>query len=111
MTLDVQKLFNEELPTKLARHGSQATKIGAKARIHVTGDGGGVWFIDTSASGPSTSKGYRGGAHLGITITAKDFRKLMENPEGNAMRLYAAGKIKVAGNELLALKLARLLAL
>jgi hypothetical protein len=111
MALDVQKLFNEELPAKLAKHGAAASQLAAKARIHVTGDGGGVWFIDASPSGPSATKGNQGGAHVGVTMSVEDFRTLVKNPENNARLLFSVGKIKVAGNRLLALKFTRLLML
>jgi len=109
MPLDVQKFFSQELPAKLASNGGVASQVGAKARVHVTGEGGGVWFIDASPSGPNATKGNRPGAHVGVTMSVEDFRTLVRDPEANAMRLFSAGRIKVAGNRMLAMKFTRLL--
>ncbi len=41
-------------------------------------------------------------------MTAEDFQKLHENPQANGMALFFAGKLKVAGNVMLAQKLGKL---
>jgi hypothetical protein len=109
MSVDVQKMFNVDLPAWIAKHSAEVAKIGVKARIHITGDGGGVWFIDASSSGPSAIKGRRGGANLGIKMSVEDLRNLMDNPEANTKRFFFANKIKVAGNRVLAFELSRVL--
>lgn len=111
MAVDVKKLFNEELPAQLAKNAEDAKTIGAKYQINVTGDGGGEWFIDVSASGPSASAGNPGNADCTITLTSEDFQKLHENPDANGMQLFFAGKLKVQGNQMLAMKLKKLFAL
>ncbi len=111
MAVDIQKLFNVDLPAVLEKNPAEAKEIGAKYQFNVTGDGGGEWFIDVSASGPKSSAGNPGGADCTITITSEDFQKLHENPEANGMQLFFAGKLKVAGNQMLAMKLKKLFAL
>ena len=111
MAVDIQKLFNDELPSMLAKHPDQAKQIGAKFQMNVTGDGGGEWFIDVSDSGPKAEKGNPGGADCTITISAEDFQKLHENPQANGMQLFFAGKLKVSGNQMLAMKLQKLFSL
>lgn len=108
MAVDIQKLFNEELPAQLAKHGDAAKQIGAKFQINVTGDGGGEWFIDASESGPKAVPGNPGGADVTIALTSEDFQKLYENPQANGMQLFFAGKLKVTGNQMLAMKLQKL---
>ncbi len=76
MAVDIQNLFNEELPAALAKNAEGAKQIGAKYQINVTGDGGGEWFIDVSDSGPRTEKGNPGNADCTITLTTEDFQKL-----------------------------------
>jgi putative sterol carrier protein len=44
-------------------------------------------------------------------MTSEDFQKLYENPDANGMQLFFAGKLKVAGNQMLAMKLKKLFAL
>jgi len=109
MAVDIQKLFNEELPAALAKNPDQAKQIGAKYQINITGDGGGEWFIDCVNA--KSEKGNPGGADVTITITAEDFQKLHENPQANGMQLFFAGKLKVSGNQMLAMKLQKLFSL
>lgn len=108
MAVDIQKLFNDDLPSALAKSPDAAKQIGAKYQINITGDGGGSWFIDVSDSGPKCESGDPGGAECTITMTSEDFQKLHENPQANGMQLFFAGKLKVAGNTMLAMKLQQL---
>jgi putative sterol carrier protein len=111
MAVDIQKLFNEELPAAIARNPAAAKQIGAKYQINITGEGGGEWFVDVSDSGPRTEMGNPGGADCTITIATEDFQKLQENPQANGMQLFFAGKLKVTGNPTLAMKLQKLFSL
>ena len=109
MAVDIKKLFNEELPAGIANSPDAAKEIGAKFQINVTGEG--EWFIDASSSGPSAKEGTGEGADVTITIASEDFQKLMENPQANGMQLFFAGKLKVQGNQMLAMKLQKLFSL
>ena len=108
MAVDIQKLFNEELPAQLAKFPDAAKAIGAKFQMTITGEGGGAWFIDASDSGPSAVPGDPGGSDVGMTLAVEDFHKLMENPQANGMQLFFSGKLKVSGNQMLAMKLSKL---
>jgi putative sterol carrier protein len=108
MAVDIQKMFNEELPAAFEKNGDRAKQIGAKYQINVTGDGGGEWFIDASDTGPKVEKGNPGSADCTITLSSEDFQKLLENPQANGMQLFFTGKLKVAGNTMLATKLQKL---
>jgi putative sterol carrier protein len=110
MAVDIQKLFNEELPAQLAAHPDAAKQIGATFQININGDGGGSWFIDVSASGPKSEKGEKP-ADCTLSMTVEDFQKLHENPQANGMQLFFAGKLKVSGNQMLAMKLSKLFSL
>ncbi len=108
MAVDIQNLFNTQIPAALEKNAAAATEIGAKYQFIITGDGGGEWFIDLTASGPKASSGNPGGADCTLTMTTEDFQKLHENPDANGMQLFFAGKLKVAGNQMLAMKLKKL---
>jgi putative sterol carrier protein len=105
MAVDIKKLFNEELPAALAKNADDAKTIGAKFQLNVTGEG--EWSIDVTSTGPSCVSG-NNPADCTITIAAEDFQKLVENPQANGMQLFFAGKLKVAGNQMLAMKLQKL---
>ena len=111
MAVDIQKLFNEEVPAQISKNPDAAKQVGAKFQMNVTGDGGGEWFIDLTASGPSAVAGNPGGADCTITIATEDFQKLHENPQANGMQLFFAGKLKVTGNQMLAMKLQKIFTL
>lgn len=105
MSVETKKLFNEDLPASLAKNADEAKTIGAKFQMNVTGSG--EWFIDVSATGPACVPGVQD-ADCTITIAEEDFQKLLENPQANGMQLFFQGKLKVAGNQMLAMKLNKL---
>lgn len=107
MAVDIQKLFNTDLPAALLANAEKAKAIGAKYQINITGDGGGEWNIDVSDSGPAAKTG-QGPADCTLTMTTEDFQKLHENPQANGMQLFFSGKLKVGGNQMLAMKLQKL---
>lgn len=106
MAVDIQKLFNEEIPSKIAANADAAKQVGATFQMNITGEGGGEWFIDLKDN-PSIKQGSET-ADCTITISADDFQKLHENPQANGMQLFFAGKLKVAGNQMLAMKLSKI---
>src|ERR1700759_4055074 len=108
MAVDIQNLFNVELPQKIKENPDKAKEIGATFQINITGDGGGEWYIDASDKGPKAEAGNPGTAECTITMANEDFQKLAENPQANGMQLFFAGKLKVAGNQMLAMKLQKL---
>ena len=105
MAVDIQNLFNTELPKALAANEAAAKEIGAKYQMNITGEG--EWNIDVSSTGPKCKAG-TDAADCTITIAAEDFQKLVENPQANGMQLFFAGKLKVTGNQMLAMKLQKL---
>ena len=107
MAVDIKKLFNETLPAALAKNAEDAKTIGAKFQMNISGETGGEWNIDVSATGPHCKPG-TGDADGTIAITDEDFQKLVENPQANGMQLFFAGKLKVTGNQMLAMKLQKL---
>ncbi len=111
MAVEIQKLFNEVLPAGLSKNAEEAKTIGAKFQINITGPTGGEWFIDASPSGPSAKQGKGENPDCTITIADEDFQKLVENPQANGMQLFFAGKLKVDGNQMLAMKLSKLFSL
>jgi putative sterol carrier protein len=105
MAVDIKKLFNEELPASLAKNADDVKTIGAKFQMNITPVG--EWFIDASDSGPVCRAGTEE-ADCTLTIAEEDFQKLIENPQANGMALFFAGKLKVGGNQMLAMKLNKL---
>lgn len=108
MAVDIQNLFNDKLPTAIQQNPDPAKAIGAKFQINITGDNGGEWYIDCTDGGPKAEAGNPGGADCTIEMAEEDFQKLVENPQANGMQLFFSGKLKVTGNQMLAMKLQKL---
>ena len=110
MAVDIQKMFNEEVPAKIAPNPDGAKQIGATYQFNITGEGGGEWFINVKDD-PKCVAGNPGNADCSLTLAAEDFQKLMENPQANGTQLFFTGKLKVTGNKMLAMKLQKLFSL
>jgi putative sterol carrier protein len=106
MAVDIAHLFNEHLPGALTRNADDVKTINAKFQLNI--EGAGDWFIDCTESGPACVAGKKDGADVTMDVTAEDFQKLHENPQTNGMQLFFAGKLKVQGNQMLAMKLSKL---
>lgn len=105
MAVDIKKLFNEDLPAALQANAEDARTIGAKYQVNIPGEG--EWNIDVTSTGPACKSG-TDAADCTITVGPEDFQKLLENPQANGMQLFFAGKLKVTGNQMLAMKLQKL---
>jgi putative sterol carrier protein len=105
MAVDIPKLFNEQLPAALAKNADEARAINAKYQMNITGAGS--WHLDLTSAGPKVTQGEQP-ADCTITVAADDFQKLQENPAAG-MQLFFTGKLKIAGNQMLGMKLQKLL--
>lgn len=99
-------LLNEKLPAFLAKKPAVAHAIGRSYGLIVRGVG--AWHLDCKAARceevvvpPKTD--------CTITVGPKTFRRLMEDPVRNAMKLFMAGRIDVEGDVMLTAKLMPLL--
>ena len=108
MTVDVKKLFNEDLKAALEARGADARKIGGKYQMNVTGAG--AWTIDLVSDPPSITEAVATDAGVTIDVAESDFQTLVADP-GAGMKLFFAGKLKVKGNQMLAMNLQKLFAL
>lgn len=105
MAIDVKRLFDVELPERLARNAEDARALGATFQMNLHGLG--EWNIDVSASGPSCRPG-TGPAACTITVfNPDDCQKLIESPTIAGPQLFITKKIKIAGNQMLAMKLGK----
>lgn len=104
--MDVAQLFNETIPNALAEHADDAKSIGAKFQFNITGSG--EWHMDLTPTGPTCKPG-TAKADVTIQIADKDFASLLENPKAKAMSMFFSGKLKVTGNQMLGMKLEKIL--
>lgn len=110
MAVDIKNLFDTQLPEAIAKNPDKAAEIGHVFQMNVSGATGGSWTINATKNngGPSCVAGSIANAECTINIADEDFQKLVENPQANGMQLFFAGKLKVQGNQMLAMKLQKL---
>lgn len=100
-------LFDNILPSSIAKNPAAAQQVGAVYVFKISGDGGGEWTVDLKSATPSVSKGVGAGAECTIEVTNTDFVSMLQNPN-LGMQLFMQGKLRVSGNPMLAMKLQNL---
>lgn len=100
-------LFDEILPPVIAGHPEKAKEVGAKYVFKVSGEGGGEWTVDLSSDKPSITKGVQPNANCTIEVANSDFISMLSNP-ALGMQLFMQGKLRVAGDPMLAMKLQKI---
>lgn len=110
VALDIQWLFDSQLPAQFERHPDRVREIGSTYQIHVTGRDGGEWFLDLDADPPVVRPGVEDAACT-LVLASADLRTLHANPYLNAMTLYVQGKIKAYGDPALYHRFTRLFTL
>ena len=109
MAVDIQDLFNNKLPGALERNAEDAKEIDATFQLNI--EGAGQWFVDCSEdNGVSCKPGTGDDPDVTMAMSAEDFQELYEDPQTAGMSLFFAGKLKVEGNQMLALKMSKLFA-
>ncbi len=102
-----KEVFDTHLPTRLKAKADVLSKINAKYKFVISGDGGGTWVVDLTTPGGQVSAG-DAQANCTITMAAKDFVDLI-NGKLNGQMAFMTGKLKVAGDMGLAMKLQQVL--
>ena len=105
MTVDIKNLFNQEIPAALGRRGDDARKIGGKYQLNIAGAGN--WTVDLVSNPPTTTEGTVTDAQVTIDVAEADCQTMLADP-GAGMKLFFAGKLKVKGNQMLAMNLTKL---
>lgn len=104
--MSVTELFNKTIPEALAANAEDAKSVGAKFQFNILGAG--EWHMDLTGNGPTCKAGSEK-ADVTIQISEKDFADLLDNPKGKAMGMFFSGKLKVTGNQMLGMKLEKIL--
>lgn len=104
---NVKEVFEKHLPSRLQAKPDVVTKINSTYKFIITGDEGGTWVIDLTKPGGAITAG-DSDAKCTITMASGDFVELI-NGKMNPQMAFMSGKLKVAGDMSLALKLGSLL--
>jgi putative sterol carrier protein len=105
---DAKTDFNQNIPNKIRTNPDASKAIGAVFLFKITGDNGGTWTVNLKDD-LGVKEGEHGAADCTIEVSADDWKTMSENPSAG-MQLFFQGKLKVAGNTLLATKLQQILA-
>ena len=104
----VAQVFNDLLPGRVRDKPDLITKVNTIYKFIITGDGGGTWVVDLTQPGGAITAG-DSDAKCTITMAAPAFLDLI-NRKLNPQMAFMTGKLKVAGDMSLALKLGALIA-
>ncbi len=99
-----KEYFEQKVPENLKTKGDKITSINAVYEFNLTGPNGGVWSLDLKTPEGKVIEGSTGKADCTITMEDENFVKLVSG-QLNAQMAFMTGKLKVAGNMGLALKL------
>lgn len=99
-----KEYFEQKIPENLKSRAEKISSINAIYEFQLNGAGGGTWTLDLTAPGGKVCEGSSGKANCTITMEAENFVK-MTLGQLNPQMAFMTGKLKVAGNMGLALKL------
>ena len=107
MPKDAQDLFDNLVPAGLQQYPDKARELNAIYCFKISGDGGGEWTVDCTANPPTCAKGDSGKAQCTIEVAHDDFKTMLADPNAG-MQLFFQGKLRVAGDPTLAMRLQQL---
>ena len=81
-----------------------AEGVEAVIQYHLTGDEGGDWIIDIQGGKCTVSEGNAENPNMTLTAEARDFADVLTG-KANAMQYFMQGKVRLAGDLNLAMKL------
>ncbi len=103
-----KEIFEQKIPAKLQDKGDKISSIHTIYEFNITGEGGGVWSIDLTGGKKEVTAGSTGQAKCTVTVSAGDFSDIIDG-KLNPQMAFMTGKLKVAGDMGLALKLGSIL--
>lgn len=108
MPKDAQELFDVMIPEGLKRFPDKAREVNAIYGFKISGEGGGEWTVDLTSNPPECSRGDTGKSQCTISVAHDDFKTMLSDPQAG-MQLFFQGKLQVAGDPTLAMKLQQLI--
>ena len=100
-------VFND-IATRLTGDPSKVAGINAVYQFNITGDTGGEWYVDLTTDAPAVSDGSHDNANCTVTMSDEDFLAIIDGSL-NAQMAFLQGKIKIAGDMGLAMKLQKVI--
>ena len=104
--LTARRFFERDLPNKLT--AETAADLSAKFQFNIDGDNGGSWTVDLTAPSDWVREGDDGDADCTISMKESVFLGILDRSV-NPQMAFMMGKLRVAGNLALSLKLPKIL--
>lgn len=108
MSLTGQQIFGEKIAQRVRENESKISTINAIYEFKLTGDETSTWTLDLTVPGGKIFAGTSGNAKCTVTIALSDLADIVEK-KLNPQMAFMSGKLKVAGDMGLALKLGNIL--
>ena len=97
-----------EMANSFSADPAKVEGVNAVFQFNITGDTGGEWFADTTGEAPVIGEGTHDSPGVTITCTDQDFSDI-KSGKLNGQMAFMTGKLKIAGDMGLAMKLQKLL--
>jgi hypothetical protein len=104
----VKEIFEHHIPAKFQAKPDVVQKIGAIYQFNISGPGGGSWSVDCTQPGGKVAAGTSAAAKCTVVATEADFLAIV-NGKLNPQMAFMSGKLKIAGDMGLAMKLQQIL--
>ena len=109
MPTSVKAFFDQKVPAVLATSPEKAKDVAAVYLFKISGADGGTWTVDLVSNPPTCVPGESVTPQCTIEASDADFRGMIDGGMQAAMSLFFSGKLKIAGDPVLATKLSKLL--
>ena len=97
----------DKLASRVSQRPELVDKVGSIYQFDVDGEQGGSWIVDLKNAPGSVSAGEAATADCVITVSQDDLAGIMDGSV-NPQTAFLMGRIKIAGNFMLATKLSAL---
>ena len=105
---DAAQFFDVMVPAVLAKYPDRFREVNAVIVFKITGDSGGEWTMDLTATPATCTHDANEDAQCTITVAHEDFKSMLVNPQVG-MQLYFQNKLLIGGDPSLVIKLFQLL--
>lgn len=106
--LTPKSIFEERIPGRMKENPDKTKGINAIYQFKITGGNGGDWVVDLTKTPGEVRGGSDANARCTITVADTDFVDIVTG-KLNGQMAFMAGKLKIAGDMSLALKLGTVL--
>lgn len=103
-----KEIFEVKIPERIANHPEKVEGINAIYEFVLTGENEATWSLDLTGGKREVKEGSTGNANCTITMDSNDFSDMIGGSL-NPQMAFMTGKLKVAGDMGLALKLGNIL--